>query len=141
MNPQWIIAAGAFCFFALGALHLRLTVMDMKNPRAFIPAKRELLEELQNTRINLRKDIKNFWLSYLGFHFSHSIGIMFYALAVTYCALVRPDVMADVVVRIGIVVFGASYVLMSRAFWFSIPLAGSAMGVSLIAIGMAMLHS
>ncbi|GJL93472.1 LIC_13387 family protein [Hyphococcus sp.] len=140
MNPQWVITAGALVFFILGALHLRLTVMDLKNPKAFIPAKRELLEELQNTRINLRKDVKNFWLSYLGFHFSHSVGILFYALAVMYCALVRPDIFSDIVARIGIVAFGASYVLMARSFWFIIPLVGSMLGVSLIAIGIAMLH-
>ncbi len=140
MTANWIITAGALVFFVLGALHLRLTVMDMKNPKAFIPAKKELLEELQNTRINLRKDVKNFWLSYLGFHFSHSVGILFYACTVMYCALVRPDILSDIVVRIGIVAFGASYVLMARSFWFIIPLAGSLIGVSLIAIGIAMLH-
>lgn len=140
MNPQWIITAGAVCFFVLGSLHLRLTVMDMKSPRAFIPAKRELLDELQNTRINLRKDVKNFWLSYLGFHFSHSAGILFYSLVVMYCALVRPDVLSDMTVRMGLVGFGAAYVLMARAFWFVIPLVGSLLGVSLIAIGLAMLH-
>lgn len=140
MSGQWIAAAGAFIFFALGALHLRMTVADMKEPKRFVPAKRELLEELKATRIALRKDVKNFWLSYLGFHFSHSAGLMFYGATAIYCALVRPDILTDIYVRIAIVIFGASYVLMSRAFWFVIPLAGSALGVTLIAVGMAMLH-
>lgn len=140
MSGQWFAAAGAFIFFALGALHLRMTVADMKEPKRFVPAKRELLEELKATRIALRKDVKNFWLSYLGFHFSHSVGVMFYGATVIYCALVRPDILADIYVRIAIVGFGASYVLMARAFWFVIPLAGSALGVTLIAVGMAMLH-
>lgn len=140
MPGQWFAAAGAFIFFALGALHLRMTVADMKEPKRFVPAKRELLEELKATRIALRKDVKNFWLSYLGFHFSHSVGVMFYGATVIYCALVRPDILPDIYVRIAIVVFGASYVLMARAFWFVIPLAGSALGVTLIAVGMAMLH-
>ena len=140
MLGNWLAAAGAFIFFLLGALHLRMTVADMKEPRRFVPAKRELLRELQETRIALRKDIKNFWLSYLGFHFSHSVGVMFYALTVAYCGLVRPDILADMLVRVAIVGFGASYVLMSRAFWFIIPLAGSAIGVTLIAVGMATLY-
>ncbi|MAW79422.1 MAG: hypothetical protein CMI63_04240 [Parvularcula sp.] len=141
MNAQWIIGAGAFIFFLLGALHLRITVADMKEPKKFAPANRALLPALMNTRIAMRKDVKNFWLSYLGFHFSHSVGLMFYALTVAYCGIVRPDILADVVVRVAIVAFGASYVLMSRAFWFVIPLAGSAVGVTLIALGMAMLYS
>ncbi|PQA86722.1 LIC_13387 family protein [Hyphococcus luteus] len=138
MMAQWITATGALLFFILGALHFRMTVADLKEPKRFVPAKRELLEELKATRIALRKDVKNFWLSYLGFHFSHSVGVMFYGLAVAYCALVRPDVLADIYVRLAIVVFGASYVLMARAFWFIIPLAGSVAGVTLIAVGMAM---
>lgn len=140
MLGNWLASAGGFIFFVLGALHLRMTVADMKEPKRFVPAKRELLRELQETRIALRKDIKNFWLSYLGFHFSHSAGLMFYGLTVIYCALVRPDILSDIYVRIGLVVFGASYVLMARAFWFIIPLAGSVAGVTLIAVGMAVLY-
>lgn len=134
----WLMAAGALPFILLGALHFRMTVVDLKDPQKFTPAKRELLEELQNTRMNFRKDLKNFWLTYLGFHFSHSIGLMFYGAVVMYCALVRPDILGDLTVRLAIVVFGASYVFMSRMFWFIIPLVGSLVGVSLIAIGMAM---
>lgn len=140
MTANWIIVAGASIFLILGALHLRMTVADLKEPKRFAPAKRELLEELQNTRMNFRKDLKNFWLTYIGFHFSHSVGLLFYACAVIYCALARPDVLSDFVARIGIVAFGASYVLMSRAFWFVIPLVGSLIGVSLIAVGMALLY-
>ena len=138
MPAQWMIAAGASLYFILGALHLRMTVADMKEPKRFAPVKRELLDELKATRMAFRKDVKDFWRSYLGFHFSHSAGVMFYGLAVAYCALVRPDILGDLYVRIAIVVFGASYVLMSRAFWFWIPLAGSGLGVSLIAFGMAL---
>ncbi len=139
MIANWTAAAGGLIFFLLGALHLRMTVMDLKEPRKFVPAKRELLTELQNTRVAFRKDVRNFWLSYIGFHFSHSVGILFYATTVIYCALARPDILSDVVVRIGIVAFGASWVLMSRAFWFVIPFVGSALGVFLIAIGLAMM--
>ncbi len=140
MYANWMIAAGALLFFVLGALHFRLTVLDLKDPKRFVPANPDLLEELQKTRINLRKDVKNYWLSTLGFHFSHSIGILFYATVVLYCALLRPDILADMYVRVAIVVFGASYVLMSRAFWFIIPLIGSALGVFLIAVGIALLY-
>jgi len=45
----------------------------------------------------------------------------------------------DVVVRVGIILVGAIYVLLSRFFWFSIPLIGSALGVSLMVIGMVLL--
>ncbi|WDI31174.1 hypothetical protein PUV54_14580 [Hyphococcus flavus] len=135
---QWAAATGGFLFFILGLLHLRLTVRDMKEPQHFIPAKKELLDELKQTRINLRKDVKNFWLSYLGFHFSHSIGLMFYGAVVIYAVLARPDILSDVYVRMAIVIVGASYVLLARAFWFIIPLIGAAIGVTLIAAGIGM---
>ena len=140
MNPSWIIAVGGGLFLILGLAHLRLTVLDLKKPRYFIPAKNGLLEELKETRISLRKDVKNFWLSYLGFHFSHSAGLMFYGAVVIYGALARPDLFADMYVRLALVIVGASYVLMARAFWFVIPLAGAGIGVTMIAVGLAMLH-
>jgi hypothetical protein len=139
MTANWIAAAGAAIFFILGFLHLVYAFQDLKRPRRFTPAEPGLLEALQATTIRMRKDAKNFWLSSLGFHFSHSVGVLFYALTVIYCALARPDILNDVVVRVAIVGFGASWVLMARAFWFIIPLVGSALGVSLIAIGMAMM--
>ncbi len=141
MLSQWITATGALLFLILGALHFRLTVADMKAPKHFVPEKRELLEEMKATRIAMRKDVKNFWLSYLGFHLSHSIGVIFYALAVLYCALARPDILYDMHVRLALVVVGAAYVLIARTFWFVIPLAVSGLGVSLIAVGMALGYS
>lgn len=141
MTANWIITAGALIFFVLGALHLKITVADLKAPNKFAPAKPGLLEELQNTRMKFRKDLKSFWQTYMGFHASHSVGLLFYGAVVIYCALLRPDILSDYVARIGIVAFGASYVLMSRMFFFIIPLIGSLIGVSLIAIGMAMLYS
>ncbi len=140
MTANWIIVTGAVLFFVLGALHFLMTVADMKEPKKFAPAKPGLLEELHNTRMAFRKDLKSFWRTYIGFHFSHSIGIMFYALVVIYCALARPDILADMTARIGIVVFGAAYVLLSRSFWFIIPFIGSLLGTALIAVGMAMLY-
>ena len=140
MNPQWLIAAGGLIFFILGVLHLRLTVRDLKEPRAFVPAKRALLDELKATRINLRRDVKDFWTSYLGFHMSHSVGIIFFGIATIYFGLVRPDIFADLYVRLAMVIFGAAYVLMARTFWFSIPFIGALLGTSAIAIGLAMLY-
>jgi len=140
MQAQWLAASGGAFFFILGALHLRLTVRDLKEPQHFFPARRDLLEDLKKTRINLRKDVKDFWTSYLGFHFSHSVGLLFYGAVVIYCALLRPDILSDVVARLAIVIFGASYVLMARAFWFAIPFIGAGIGVTLIAVGFAMMY-
>jgi len=140
MIAQYAVAAGGAVFLTLGLLHLRLTLSDLKAPRFFAPANAALLEDLKNTRINLRKDVKNFWLSYLGFHFSHSAGLIFYGLVAGYCALARPDILSDMAARIGLVAFGASYVLMARAFWFAIPVIGSLIGVTLIAVGMAVMQ-
>ncbi|MEO1242279.1 MAG: hypothetical protein AAFX54_10235 [Pseudomonadota bacterium] len=140
MTGPWLIATGGFIFFLLGAMHLRLTVRDLKDPQHFVPARKELLDDLKGTRINLRKDVKDFWTSYLGFHISHSVGLIFYGAVVCYCALVRPDILNDVIARIGIVVVGASYVLMARAFWFVVPFVGAGLGVTLIAVGAAMMY-
>ncbi len=140
MSGQWITAAGAAIFFLLGTLHLRLTVLDWKNPQYFMPARKDLLNDLKATRINLTKDAKDFWTSLLGFHFSHSIGVMFYGAVVAYCALVRPDILSDMTVRLAFVIVGGAYVLMARAFWFKIPFIGAGVGVTLIAVGMSLLY-
>jgi hypothetical protein len=135
-----LIVAGASVFMLLGARHFSYALADLKEPRYFAPADRNLLPAMKATTVRLSKKAKNFWLSSLGFHFSHSVGVMFFAAAAIYVALGQPELLADPFIDAAIVGVGASYVAMAHFFWFSIPLIGTALGTGLIAAGMILVN-
>ena len=87
MNANWMMTVGALIFFVLGRASLADDCFGYEKPENICAgAKPGLLEELQNTRMAFRKDLKSFWTSYIGFHFSHSLGLIFYALV---CHILR----------------------------------------------------
>ena len=133
-----LIIIGAAIFFILGSLHLIYSFFDLKDPKRFAPADPSVLSAMQETTIRMRKDAKNLWLSSLGFHFSHSIGVLFYACVVIYVAAIYPAMLLDPVVAAVMIGVGAAYVLLAHFFWFIIPFVGSLLGTALIAAGIVM---
>ncbi len=133
-----LIITGASIFFVLGVLHLLYSFLDLRRPKFFAPADPSLLAQMQNTTIRMRKDAKNLWLSSLGFHFSHSTGVLFYACVVAYVAAFYPAMLADPVIATVFIGIGAAYVVMAHFFWFIIPFVGALAGTALIAAGILM---
>ncbi len=133
-----LIVTGAAIFFVLGVLHLLYTFIDLKHPKYFAPADPSLLAQMQSTTIRMRKDAKNLWLSSLGFHFSHSTGVLFYACVVAYVAAYYPAMLADPVIATVFIGVGAAYIVMAHFFWFIIPFVGASAGTALIAAGILM---
>ncbi|MEX0644206.1 MAG: hypothetical protein WD076_02785 [Parvularculaceae bacterium] len=140
MTGTLLIVAGASVFMLLGARHFSYALSDLKEPKYFAPADRDLLAAMKLTTVRLSKKAKNFWLSSLGFHFSHAVGVMFYAAATIYVALGDPQLLSDPLIDAAIVGVGASYVVMAHFFWFSIPLIGTALGTGLMAAGMLIIN-
>ena len=128
------IRIGMFIFLILGLLHLAYTIADLLKPKYFAPVDSELLSAMRSTRIRLRKNVHSFWRSYLGFHLSHSAGLVIYSITYIGLTFTSPElVVASPFIQI---MTGASllYAIISYWFWFSIPFIGS-----LIALGMCIL--
>jgi len=136
MSPSDFVTAGAAVFFVLGFLHLVYSFLDLSNPKRFVPADPELFDSMQKTTIRMRKDAKNYWLSSLGFNFSHSLGLIFYSAVSMYVARAVPELMSDMLVAAVLISVGAIYAVMARAFWFSIPFIGAMVGTGLMATGL-----
>ncbi len=130
-----LIFTGAAIFFMLGFLHLFYSFLDLKSPKRFAPADPSLLAAMKKTTIRMRKDAKDLWLSSLGFHFSHSIGVLFYACVAAYVAVFYPVMLHDPIVAAMLIGVGVAYVVLAHLFWFIIPFVGALAGTLLIAAG------
>ncbi len=121
----------------LGTLHLLYTLLDLRNPKRFAPTDRTLLAGMHNTSIRLRGANKSFWLAYMGFNASHSLGILVYAVVFATISVVQPDLLFLPIFSAILIGAAFLYAVMAHFFWFSIPFIGATLSTVLLAAGVA----
>lgn len=115
------IILGASIFVLLGVLHALYTFQDLDNPRNFTPRNENLLDEMKESSVALHPQI-NLWKAWLGFHFSHSLGLLMFGGAFLYIGVFHPQFFAQsTLLKICSVLIPAIYLLLSINFWFSKP--------------------
>ena len=129
-----LIAASAAVLGTLGSIHLLYTYHGNKlDPRD--PAVRAALERTHPV-ITRQTTV---WRAAKGFHASHSLGIVAFALMYGYLALRRSDVLggSPFMLTLGMAVLLA-YLALARRYFFSIPFRGVALACALYAGGWAL---
>lgn len=124
------VIIGASIFVLLGVLHALYTFQDLENPRNFAPRDENLRAAMQNSSVGLSSEI-NLWKSWLGFHFSHSLGLLMFGGAFLYIGVFHPQLFAQsTLLKICSVLIPAIYLLLSLNFWFSKPAIFSGISMS-----------
>lgn len=133
------IRIGLLILAVLGALHLKYTFADLKRPRYFVAHDKNVLPLLQNTHVKLVRNpaanANSFWRSYMGFHMSHSVGILIFAAIYMCLSFIAPSILFHPVLAVILVGTGAAYSVMAHLFWFNIPFWGASLATTLFAIG------
>ena len=129
-----LIRIGIGIFAALGALHFLYSVLDLGQPKRFAPADPSLLPAMKATRIRLRKNVRNFWRSYMGFHFSHSLGLLTFAAILFSLSFEAPDLLFTAPIAQIMISVSLIYAILAYFFWFSIPFWGSIIASALFVI-------
>jgi hypothetical protein len=99
--------------FAHGVLHGLMTLLDLRRPRFFAPRDRQLIQALRQTSIGLSPRV-NFWLAWLGFNLSHSLGLIIFGAGLIWLASVGGH---PVISGAGALV-GVVYLILALRFWF-----------------------
>ena len=106
----------------LGLIHLVYTVRDaFGTPRYFAPVDRSLLGSMRETKIALAPNGHDFWDALIGFHFSHSIGVLLLAGMIVLETVHPTGWMRPILCAVA-----AVYTLIAWRYWFHIPLIGVA---------------
>jgi hypothetical protein len=115
----------------LGTLHLIYTIRDFAlGPRYFAPRDHLLLERMRATHLALAPNGHDFWTTLVGFHFSHSIGVLLFALLIVIASLHQIDWPKLLLVGVGV-----AFTWVAWRCWFHIPLIGCATATALMAAG------
>ena len=115
----------------LGMLHLIYTLRDWAGePRYFRPRDKPLLDAMRATKVALAPNGRDFWQALIGFHLSHSIGILLFVVLIELA--IDPSLAW---LRPGLVVVSLVYAVTSWLCWFATPTAGMTLATLLLAVG------
>ena len=118
LDPPLILAAAIYGL--LGVAHGIYTLHDiLRRPRYFRPRDHQLVAALQGTTVALAPGGRDFWTATLGFHLSHTIGVLLFALLVIVAGLADLDWLLPL-----LTVVSAVYAAIAWRFWFRVPLIG-----------------
>jgi|SRR5215470_13418490 hypothetical protein len=126
-----LVAISAAITLLLGGAHLYLTFFT----RAFSPREATLEEKLKTVSPVLTSET-TLWRSQVGFHVSHSLGIILFGAVFGYLALEHSTFFfqSRFLVALG-AVFLLGYLVLAKLYWFSRPFIGVALALGLYLAG------
>jgi hypothetical protein len=126
-----LLILGGVVFCWLGAMHAVYTFRDIRNPRLLVPADPSVAQAMANSALRLSGGRTNMWRAWVGFNFSHSIGVLLVGGLGVWagCRLkMAPGILMPVLTLIGCI-----YLLLAVLYWFRAPAIGVAIGTACFA--------
>jgi len=133
-----LIRIGLAILGLLGTLHAVYTLRDFRSPYYFAPRDRGLVKILETAGMGITKEQENFWRAYLGFHLSHSLGILIFAATYFILTFINPELIFHPALSIILIGTSFLYALLSRIFWFSKPFIGASLAAILFVVGLVL---
>ena len=115
-----LLGTSALIPLVLGSLHLLYTFRGPK----LLPRDAGVIEAMQGTTMVITRET-TVWKAWIGFNTTHSMSLLLFGLVFGYLAVARPDVLfgSPFLLAVGFLTL-AAFLVLSRAYFFSIPLAG-----------------
>jgi hypothetical protein len=126
-----LLILGGVVFGALGALHAAYTLLDLRNPRRLAPADPSVAHAMANTAVRLSEGGTDMWRAWVGFNFTHSLGLLLLA-AVAICAGFRIHALPAGILP-ALTLVGSTYLVISLFYFFRAPVIGVAIGTACFA--------
>jgi hypothetical protein len=121
-----LLILGGAVFGVLGGLHAIYTLLDLRNPRRLVPVDPSVANAMANSALRLSRGGTDMWRAWIGFNFSHSLGVLlFAALAVRAGSRVNT---LPVGIMPALTLIGCVYLVLALRYWFRIPAIGVAIG-------------
>src|SRR5215472_7515298 len=109
----------------LGGLHAIYTLLDLRNPRRLVPVDPSVAHAMANSALRLSRGGTDMWRAWIGFNFSHSLGVLLWA-------GFRINTLPAGIIAV-LTLVGCIYMVLALLYWFRIPAIGVAIGTSCFA--------
>jgi hypothetical protein len=117
MIARILLSASAAITLFLGAVHLKYTAFT----HTLNPVEEQLEAAMRRTPMRISAQT-TMWNAWLGFNFSHSLGLILFGLVFGYLVICRWEVLhrSYFLMIVGFLVL-LTYVALARVFWFRAP--------------------
>jgi hypothetical protein len=126
-----LLILGGAVFGVLGGLHALYTLLDLRNPRRLVPIDPSVAHAMANSAVRLSRGGTDMWRAWIGFNFSHSVGVLLFA-AVAVWAGSRINRLPVGIMPV-LTLIGCVYLVLALRYWFRIPAIGIAIGTGCFA--------
>jgi hypothetical protein len=127
-----LLILGGTVFGALGALHAVYTLLDLRNPQYLVPVDPSVAHAMANSALRLSGGRTDMWRAWIGFNFSHSLGLLLVA-ALALWAGFRIKMLPVGIIMPALTLIGCVYLVLALLYWFRAPAIGVAIGTACFA--------
>jgi hypothetical protein len=132
MSAILLILGGAV-FGVLGVLHTIYTLLDLRNPRRLVPADPAVAHAMANSALRLSGGRTDMWRAWIGFNFSHSLGVLLVAGLALWAGFRFNTLPVDIIMP-AFTLIGCAYEVLAVLYWFRAPAIGVAIGTCCFAV-------
>lgn len=134
MISESLMLCSAGMLLVLGTLHL---IYTFRGPK-LLPRDPELRTHMQAVSPVITRET-TMWRAWIGFNASHSMGAMLFGLIYGYLAHFQATLLfgSTFLLTVGLLMLGGFF-LLARAYWFRIPLAGTAIALACYVLSIAL---
>jgi hypothetical protein len=127
-----LLILGGTVFGALGALHAVYTLLDLRSPRRLLDGDPSVAHAMANSALRLSGGRTDMWRAWIGFNFSHSLGLLLVA-ALALWAGFRIKMLPVGIIMPALTLIGCAYEVLALLYWFRFPAIGVAVGTGCFA--------
>jgi hypothetical protein len=124
---ELLLIIGGSVFGVLGLLHAVYTFADARRPRRLAPDDPAVVEAMRSSGLRLSRGGTTMWRAWLGFNFSHSLGVLLFSFGCVTLGLFARAVALPKSVLLLPVGVGSIYLWLAIRYWFRIPAVGIAL--------------
>jgi hypothetical protein len=126
---RFLLDLGGGIFILLGLLHALYTYLDISRPRRLVPQDPAVAQAMAKSNLRLSGSGTTMWRAWVGFNFSHSIGVILFGTVCVGAGCVFGTVVVPAWILFIFVVIAVIYLSLGLLYWFRIPVAGILLGV------------
>src|SRR6516225_11752669 len=127
-----LLILGGAVFGLLGALHATYTLLDLRDPRRLVPDDPSVARAMANSALRLSGGRTDMWRAWVGFNFSHSLGVLMVA-GLALWAGFRIKMLPVGIIMPALTLIGCAYEVLALLYWFRFPAIGVAVGIGCFA--------
>jgi hypothetical protein len=120
----FLLDFGGGVFVLLGLLHTLYTYLDIDRPRRLVPQDPAVMQAMAKSNLRLSGTGTTMWRAWVGFNFSHSIGVILFGTICIGAGSVLGTIVLPAWILFLFVVIASIYLAVGQLYWFRIPVAG-----------------